>query len=107
MASERITDIDRHIGAKIRARRRQRDVSLESMAQVGVTWQQLWKYERGDNRVAASRLAQIATFLDTPVIWFFPPEFGGAEMPPDPKEVREREEYERLRAKFEPAGVAG
>ncbi len=58
------------IGARIRARRRQLGVSQSELAgALGVSFQQVQKYERGSNRVAASTLVAIAAALKTTVAW--------------------------------------
>jgi transcriptional regulator with XRE-family HTH domain len=55
-------------------------ISQEQLAEMlGLTFQQVQKYERGTNRVSASRLFQLARALDTPITWFFDDmEAGGA-----------------------------
>ncbi|WP_165190565.1 helix-turn-helix domain-containing protein [Caulobacter soli] len=64
--------IDRHVGALIRLRRRALKISQTELATaVGVTFQQVQKYERGANRVSASKLYEIAQKLDTPLVAFF------------------------------------
>ena len=68
----RLTPIDPHIGAKIRARRSEVGLTQEQLAAlIGVTYQQLHKYETGINRVAASRLYQIAQALGVSDINYF------------------------------------
>src|SRR5271154_2623329 len=64
--------IDLHVGARIRLRRRMQGVSQEKLADaLGLTFQQVQKYERGANRVSASKLYEIATALQAPVSYFF------------------------------------
>ena len=64
--------IDLHVGARIRMRRRMQGVSQERLADaLGLTFQQVQKYERGANRVSASKLYEIATNLKTPAAYFF------------------------------------
>ena len=64
--------VDLHVGARIRMRRRMLGVSQERLADaLGLTFQQVQKYERGANRVSASMLARIASALDTPVAEMF------------------------------------
>jgi len=63
---------DVEIGRKIRALRLQRGLSQTSLAEgIGLTFQQVQKYEKGTNRVSAGRLQKIADMLDTPVTFFF------------------------------------
>src|SRR5579862_4487027 len=64
--------IDLHVGARIRMRRRMLGVSQEKLADaLGLTFQQVQKYERGANRVSASKLYEIAAALRSPVAYFF------------------------------------
>lgn len=65
-------DVDRHIGERLRQRRLERDMSQEILAErLGITFQQVQKYERGVNRISASRLFDIATVLELPIADFF------------------------------------
>jgi DNA-binding XRE family transcriptional regulator len=64
--------VDVHVGQRVRTRRVLCGLSQTALAEhVGVTFQQIQKNERGVNRIAASRLYQIAHALDVPVQWFF------------------------------------
>lgn len=64
--------IDLHVGARIRYRRMSLSVSQEALAsKLGVTFQQIQKYEKGQNRVGASRLWQIARELGCRIGFFF------------------------------------
>jgi len=64
--------IDRQIAARLRAGRAMRDLSQEMLAsKVGVSFQQIQKYEAARNRVSASRLIMIAGALHLPPTWFF------------------------------------
>ncbi len=64
--------VDRHVGALIRAKRRAMGMSQSKLAEaLGVTFQQVQKYERGTNRVSSSKLYEIAQKLDTPLSTFF------------------------------------
>ena len=70
--------IDVHVGQRLRQRRVLAGLSQEKLARmVGITFQQIQKYERGANRIVASRLYQLAQVLDVPVNYFF--EDTGAE----------------------------
>ena len=63
---------DIELGKRIRLRRVEIDISQSGLAdKLGVSFQQVQKYEKGVNRVGASRLQQIATALDVPVTFFF------------------------------------
>ena len=64
--------VDQHVGAQVRLRRRMLGVSQEKLAdQLGLTFQQVQKYERGHNRISASKLFQISQALDTDISHFF------------------------------------
>ncbi|MFL5017760.1 MAG: helix-turn-helix domain-containing protein [Rhizobium sp.] len=64
--------IDSYVGARIRMRRQLLGMSQERLAeQIGVTFQQVQKYEKGINRIGASRLQRIAEVLHTSVSFFF------------------------------------
>jgi transcriptional regulator with XRE-family HTH domain len=73
MTDERsATEVDRRLGQRVRARRMEMGVSQERLADLlGVTFQQVQKYEKGINRVAASRLYELAVALNVPVGYFF------------------------------------
>ena len=63
---------DVELGKRIRLRRVELHISQSELAEkLGVTFQQVQKYEKGVNRVGASRLQQIATALDVPVTFFY------------------------------------
>lgn len=64
--------IDEHVGQRLRQRRTIAGISQEKLADmVGVTFQQIQKYENGANRISASRLFQFSTLLEVPVDFFF------------------------------------
>lgn len=64
--------IDIHVGSRIRLRRNMAGMSQEKLGEsLGVTFQQVQKYEKGTNRVGASRLQAIASVLEVPVSYFF------------------------------------
>ena len=66
------TAVDTHVGQKIRARRIFLQMSQTEVAEaVGITFQQIQKYERGANRVGASRLQQISDVLGVSPFYFF------------------------------------
>jgi transcriptional regulator with XRE-family HTH domain len=72
MATRKSGPLDAMVGARIRMLRVNRGISEAILAQrIGVTFQQVQKYERGANRVGASRLAQIASVLDVSIGEFF------------------------------------
>ena len=64
--------IDEHVGARMRLRRQVIGMSQEKLGEaLGVTFQQVQKYERGTNRVSASRLFQLAKVFEVPVGFFY------------------------------------
>lgn len=64
--------IDIHVGGRIRLRRNMLGMSQEKLGEsLGITFQQIQKYEKGTNRVGASRLQAIASILNAPVSFFF------------------------------------
>jgi transcriptional regulator with XRE-family HTH domain len=64
--------VDLHVGSRIRMRRKILGVSQERLADsLGLTFQQVQKYERGSNRVSASKLYEIAATLQAQVAYFF------------------------------------
>jgi transcriptional regulator with XRE-family HTH domain len=68
----RAQDVDRYIGARIRARRIMLGLTQQQMAElIGVTYQQAHKYEKGINRISAGRLYRIAQALGVEVSYFF------------------------------------
>jgi transcriptional regulator with XRE-family HTH domain len=68
----RAQDMDRHVGTRMRERRIRLGLTQQEMAAlIGATYQQVHKYEKGINRLAAGRLYQIAQALDVEVGYFF------------------------------------
>jgi len=66
------TDIDLHLGRRLRRRRRLLGLTQQQLAvQVGIRFQQIQKYECGANRISAARLWQLAEALETPVSYFY------------------------------------
>lgn len=64
--------IDVHVGSRVRLRRTLLGLSQEKLGEaVGLTFQQIQKYERGANRIGASRLYEFSRILDVPVSFFF------------------------------------
>ncbi|HRP09928.1 MAG TPA: helix-turn-helix transcriptional regulator [Terricaulis sp.] len=64
--------VDRKLGQRVRSRRLEIGMSQEKLAELlGVTFQQVQKYEKGVNRIAASRLFDISAALDVPIARFF------------------------------------
>ena len=70
--SARADPIDRRIGRRLRERRMVIGMSQERLGELlGVTFQQIQKYERGSNRIGSSRLYQLSRVLEVPVTFFF------------------------------------
>ena len=68
----RPSPIDVHVGSRIRLRRTLLGMSQERLGEaLGLTFQQVQKYERGVNRVGASRLFDLSRVLDVPISFFF------------------------------------
>jgi transcriptional regulator with XRE-family HTH domain len=64
--------IDQHVGSRVRMRRLMLAMSQEKLGfALGLTFQQVQKYEKGMNRIGASRLQQISHILQVPVAFFF------------------------------------
>ncbi len=65
-------EIDAHIGERLREARLANGMSQQDLAEtVGISFQQVAKYEKGSSRIGASRLWEICNVLDTPVGFFF------------------------------------
>lgn len=77
----RASPVDAHVGARIRLRRTLMNMSQERLGDaLGLTFQQVQKYERGVNRVGASRLFDLSRILDVPISFFYdnmPEALGG------------------------------
>src|SRR3954447_15219744 len=72
MSAKASTPVDKFIGARLRARRLLVRMSQEKLGEaLGITFQQIQKYEKGTNRISVSRLHQIAHVLGVPVGYFY------------------------------------
>jgi transcriptional regulator with XRE-family HTH domain len=72
--------VDTHVGTRVRMRRVMLGVTQEALAgALGVTFQQVQKYEKGTNRISASRLQHISQILQVPVPFFFDGAPGGVD----------------------------
>jgi transcriptional regulator with XRE-family HTH domain len=118
--SDKPNPIDVQVGSRVRLRRNMLGLSQERLGEaIGLTFQQVQKYERGANRIGASRLHELSRVLDVPVSFFFddtdpvraPAIPGGFSEPPaeafesDP--LRRRETIELVEAYYaiDDAGV--
>ncbi|NJL08628.1 MAG: helix-turn-helix transcriptional regulator [Methylacidiphilales bacterium] len=83
MSAKSPNPVDKHVGARVRMRRMMVGMSQERLGDsLGITFQQVQKYEKGTNRVGASRLQQISKTLGVPVSFFFEgaPDIDGSEI---------------------------
>ena len=72
MSNKSTDPIDKRVGRRVKVARLAAEISQEAMgAKLGVTFQQVQKYENGKNRISASRLFRIAVMTGQPVEWFF------------------------------------
>ncbi len=97
--------IDIHVGSRIRMWRTGRKISRITLGEaIGLTHQQIQKYEKGTNRIGASRLQQICSVLEIPVSFLFEDAPGSSPgergMPQDIIDFVESEEGVRLAAAF-------
>src|SRR3569833_1325283 len=108
--------IDVHVGTRVRLRRTLLGLSQEKLGEaIGLTFQQVQKYERGANRVGSSRLYDLARVLDVPIAYFFdempsnvqeksPSRLMGLSTPPtveyEPDPMAKRETLELVRAYY-------
>lgn len=93
-SSRRPNPIDVHVGSRVRLQRMLRGISQEKLGEkLGLTFQQIQKYEKGVNRIGASRLYDLASVLGVPIQFFYDeaptseaklqPQAGFAETEPD------------------------
>ena len=70
--------VDTHVGSRVRLRRTMLGMSQEKLGEsLGITFQQIQKYEKGSNRIGASRLQRMSEVLNVPVSFFFEDAPGG------------------------------
>lgn len=80
--------IDRHVGNRVRMARIAATMSQEQLGEkLGLTFQQIQKYEKGTNRIAPSRLQVVADVTNHPVAWFFEGQPGGNGQKQEPSPV--------------------
>jgi transcriptional regulator with XRE-family HTH domain len=64
--------VDVHVGSKVRERRKVKGLTQAQVAtELGISFQQMQKYETGSNRISSSKLFEIAKFMDCPITYFF------------------------------------
>jgi transcriptional regulator with XRE-family HTH domain len=111
--TDRPNPIDVHVGSRVRLRRNMLGLSQEKLGEaIGLTFQQVQKYERGANRIGASRLLELSRVLGVPVAFFYdqtdpvhaPPVPTGFEEAPqegfDSDPLRRRETIELVDAYY-------
>ena len=75
-------EVDAHVGRRLRRRRTALGISQEQLGHaLGLTFQQIQKYEKGQNRIGAGRLYRIASILSVPVQYFFDGINNGSDAP--------------------------
>jgi transcriptional regulator with XRE-family HTH domain len=96
MAKKDLNPIDKHVGSRVRMRRLMLGMSQTKLGDaIGLTFQQVQKYEKGTNRISASRLQQICDVLQVPVPFFFegaplaPGQHAGNSAAPSPAYLAE------------------
>jgi transcriptional regulator with XRE-family HTH domain len=117
--SERPHPTDVHVGSRVRLRRNMLGLSQEKLGEaIGLTFQQVQKYERGANRIGASRLHELSQVLGVPVSFFYdetdpvhapPVPTGFAEAPQagfDSDPLRRRETLELVEAYYDVGDAA-
>ena len=104
--------IDGHVGSRVRTRRTLLGLNQSQLGDaLGLTFQQVQKYERGSNRISASRLFHLSKILDVPVSYFYedmPKELGRKTLPTkpmpqdesEPDTTHKRETLELVRAYY-------
>ncbi len=93
--------IDVHVGSRVRLRRTLLGMSQTQLGEkLGITFQQIQKYERGVNRISASRLYRLSHILDVPVSFFFDDLDEGASARSRGDILLKRETLEFVRAYF-------
>jgi len=96
---------DRHVGRKLAERRLALGWSQNTLGlALGLTFQQIQKYEKGSNRISASKLWSAAQALEAPITYFFDGlESDAEEAPPTPVTTRQAQELQVLFSQFEPS----
>src|SRR3981189_572909 len=83
MSTKAPNPVDKYVGSRVRMRRIMLGMSQEKLGEaLGLSFQQLQKYEKGMNRISASRLQHLSQILQVPVPFFFEDAPGGADGAP-------------------------
>ncbi|KQT43119.1 Cro/Cl family transcriptional regulator [Aureimonas sp. Leaf454] len=78
-SKKKANPVDIHVGSRVRLRRTMLGMSQEKLGEaLGITFQQIQKYEKGSNRIGASRLQRICEVMKVPVSFFFEDAPGGS-----------------------------
>lgn len=94
----RATSVDAHVGSRIRLRRTLLGMTQEKLGEaLGLSFQQLQKYENGANRVSASKLYSLSQALDVPMAFFFDDMGDGLKPTPIAHELFDRKQLELAR----------
>ena len=92
--------IDIHVGSRLRLRRTLMGLTQEKLGDaVGLTFQQIQKYERGTNRISASRLFQFSRILNVPILFFFDDIPSGMKTPEGQVTIGLREQEQKTLGK--------
>lgn len=88
---------DEYVGQRLRRARRERKMTQEQLGhEVGLTFQQIQKYEKGTNRISAGRLYQFAEVLRKPLDFFYPDFVGGLDTPTERGIELERSDLRKI-----------
>lgn len=90
MKGKQADAVDKHVGNRVRMRRLMLHVTQQQLGKaLGITFQQVQKYEKGTNRISASRLQQMSDVLKVPVPFFFEgaPDSGTKGSPEIPEDI--------------------
>ncbi|WOO48773.1 helix-turn-helix transcriptional regulator [Hafnia alvei] len=100
MSKLTVTEADKLIGKRIQQRRKEKKLTAASLSEkIGVSQQQLSRYERGTNKINVTHLIDIATYLDTPISWFFISH--DEESRQEPEKVYQSVKTEELKAQLD------
>jgi transcriptional regulator with XRE-family HTH domain len=100
----RVQSVDAHIGLRSRQARLAANLSQGVLAkQLGITFQQIQKYENGVNRISAGRLYQVANILDLPITFFYEEIANGAKVKSMPTRERANTRSTRSLARRRPS----
>lgn len=90
------TDVDRYVGMQVRAARRELKLTQDELGQMlGITFQQVQKYERGVNRISSGKLYEIAHVLKRPLEYFYPEHAGEIDENSDRTEALLRSDLQK------------